>query len=65
MILHVADAVRCRVQAQAYTAVPSAPPANEQVVSIPIGKPGRVSSDEQPSSALDRSRFRKPHAAGN
>ena len=65
MILHVADVPRYCVQAQAYTAVPSAPSATEQVVSIPIGKPGRVSLDEQPSSALDRSRFRKPHAAGN
>ena len=61
--LQIAEALSYHLQA-AYTAVPSAPPANEQTVSIPILARGNRSIDDQTSTAFDRSRFRKPHAAG-
>ncbi|CAK0763224.1 hypothetical protein CVIRNUC_003036 [Coccomyxa viridis] len=51
-------------KAPAYAAVPSAPPAGEQAVSLPTARSGGRTPEEQLSGGQDRSRLRKLHAAG-
>ena len=54
--------IMCSAVHASYAAVPSAPSASEQAVSIPVRSGGRPIED-QSSGSVDRSRFR--NRAGN